>query len=80
MLWKGYLKQQLNAEMRLKLKDCLKVRIKDYQHQGPYIEGDKGRYQHQDLNAWLGPAVVLCHRGNTVWTHTNSNIKKGAAC
>ena len=34
------------AEMHLKLKDCQKVRVREYQHQGPYVEGDKIWYQH----------------------------------
>ena len=38
------------AEMCLKLKDCQKVGIRKYQHQGPYIEGDKVWYQYQDSN------------------------------
>ena len=49
------------TEMRLKLKDCQKVRIRDYQHHGPCIERDKVWYQHQDSNARLGPVVVLFH-------------------
>ena len=45
-----------------------------------YIEGDK--IWHQPLNgtSWLGPASVLCQRGQSVWIHTNGDIKKVAAC
>ena len=39
------------AEMRMKLKDCQKVRVRDYQHRDIYVEGDKVYYQYQDLNA-----------------------------
>ena len=31
-------------------------------------------------NSWLGPAAVLCQRGQSVWLHTNGDIKKVAAC
>ena len=28
----------------------------------------------------MGPAVVLCQRGQSVWLYTNGDIKKAAAC
>ena len=31
-------------------------------------------------NYWLGPAAVLCQRGQRVWLHTNGDIKKVTAC
>ena len=31
-------------------------------------------------NSWLGPAVVLCQRGQSVWIHTNGDIRKVVAC
>ena len=31
-------------------------------------------------NSWIGPAVVLCQRGQSIWLHTNGDIKKVAAC
>ena len=31
-------------------------------------------------NSWLGPPAVLCQRGQSVWLHTNGDIKKVAAC
>ena len=33
------------AEMRAKLNDCQKVRVKEYQHLDKYVEGDKVWYQ-----------------------------------
>ena len=63
------------SDMPLKLKGCQKVQIRGYQHKGPYIEGDKVWYQHQDFNSWLGHAKVLFQRDNKVWIHTNSNVK-----
>ena len=45
-----------------------------------YVEGDKVWYQPQGGNSWLGPASVLCQRGQSVWLHTNGDIKKVAAC
>ena len=31
-------------------------------------------------NSWIGPAAVLCQRGQSVWLHTNGDIKNVAAC
>ena len=45
-----------------------------------YVEGDKVWYQPQNGHSWLGPASVLCQRGQSVWLHTNGDIKKVAAC
>ena len=53
------------AEMRKKLKDCQGVRIQAYQHMRDYVEGDKVWYQPQNGNSWIGPASVLCQRGQS---------------
>ena len=68
------------AEMKKKLKECQGVRTQAYQHMRDYVEGDKVWYQPQNRNSWLGPASVLCQRGQSVWLHTNGDIKKVAAC
>ena len=31
-------------------------------------------------NFWIGPAAVLCQRGQSIWIHTNGDIKKVATC
>ena len=31
-------------------------------------------------NSWIGPAAVLYKLGQSVWLHTNGDIKKVAAC
>ena len=31
-------------------------------------------------NAWLGPAAVVCQRGQCVYLHTHGDLKKIAAC
>ena len=67
------------AEMRKKLKDCQGIRVQAYQHMRDYVEGDKVWYQPQNGNSWLGPASVLCQRGQSVWLHTNGDIRKVAA-
>ena len=36
-------------------------------------------YQPLNANSWLGLAIVLCHRGQTVWLLANGEIKKFAA-
>lgn len=68
------------ADMRKKLKECQGIRSKAYQHMRDYVEGDKVWYQPLNGNSWLGPASVLCQRGQSVWLHTNGDIKKVAAC
>ena len=37
-------------------------------------------YQPLNGNSWLGPAVVLCQRGQSVWVHSAGDIKKVASC
>ena len=68
------------ADMRKKLKECQGLRTQSYQHMRDYVEGDKVWYQPLNGNSWLGPASVLCQRGQSVWIHTNGDIKKVAAC
>ena len=68
------------SDMRRKLNECQKVRIQAYQHRGNYIEGDKVWFQPLNGNAWLGPAVVVCQRGQRVYLHTYGDLKKIAAC
>ena len=36
--------------------------------------------QNKDGVAWHGPALVICQRGNTVFIHSNGEIRKVAAC
>ena len=31
-------------------------------------------------SSWIGPAAVLCQWGQSIWLHTNRDIKKVAAC
>ena len=44
------------------------------------MEGDLVWFQPLNGNAWLGPAAILCHRGQSVWLHTHSDIEKVASC
>ena len=64
------------VEMRLKLKDCQDVRVREYLHRDRYVEGDKVWYKYQDSNAWLVPAEVLYHKENKVWVFVNGNKNK----
>ena len=68
------------ADMRRKLKECQGLRTQAYQHMRDYVEGDKVWYQPLNGNSRLGPASVLCQRGQSVWIHTNGDIKMVAAC
>merc|ERR1712089_84979 len=56
------------------------IRVRNFQHQGNYIAGDKVWYQYKDGNAWLGPAEVIYQKVNAVIIHSNGDVKKVAAC
>ena len=45
-----------------------------------YVEGNKVWYQPQGGNSWQGPASVLCQQGQSVWLHTNGDIKNVVTC
>ena len=68
------------ADMKRISKECQGLRTQAYQHIGDYVEGDKVWYQPLNGTSWLGPASVLCQRGQSVWIHTNGDIRKVAAC
>merc|ERR1711873_340928 len=68
------------VDMRKKLKVCQGLRTQAYQHIRDYVEGDRVLYQPLNRTSWLSPASVLCQRGQSVWIHTNGDIKKVAAC
>ena len=44
------------------------------------MEGDKVWYQPLSGNAWFGPAVVLCQHVQSMWLHSNGDIRKVASC
>ena len=64
------------AETRKKLKDCQKIPIRNYQHQRNYIYGDKIWFQHNEGNAWHGPAEVVFQKGNTIFAYFNGDMRK----
>ena len=66
--------------MRRKLKECQDIRIQEYQHRRDYVEGDKVWFQPLNGNAWIGPALVVCQWGQSVYLHTHGDLKKIAAC
>ena len=68
------------SDMRMKLKDCQNVQIQNYQHRRNYVEGDKVWFQQLNGNAWIGPALVVTQRGQSVYLHTHGDLKKIAAC
>merc|ERR1711873_98901 len=68
------------AETRKKLKDCQKIPVRNYQHQGNYIAGDKIWFQHNEGNAWHGPAEVVHQKGNTIFAYSNGEMRKVAMC
>ena len=67
-------------DMRQKLKDCQNIRICGYQHCEDYIKGDKVWFQPLNGNAWIGPALVVTQRGQSVYLHTHGDSNKIAAC
>ena len=46
------------ADMRRKLIECQKVRVKSYQHRVTYIEGVQVCFQPLNDNPWLGLAAL----------------------
>ena len=66
--------------MRKKLKYCQSLRIRDYQHRRNYVEGDKVWFQPLNGNAWIGPALVVTQRGQSVYLHAHGELKKVPAC
>ena len=44
------------------------------------MEGDLVWFQYLNGNNWLGPAAVLCQRGQSFWLHTYGDVKKVATC
>merc|ERR1712115_586844 len=73
-------KEFREAETRKKLKDCQGIRVRNFQHQGNYIAGDKIWFQYKDGNAWHGPAEVIYQKGNSILIYSNRDVKKVAAC
>ena len=68
------------ADTRKKLKECQGIRVQAYQHLGGFVEGDRVWYEPMTRNPWLGPAAMLCQRGQSMWLHTNGDIKKVVTC
>ncbi len=73
-------KEFREVETRMKLKECQEVRVRSYQHKKNYVKGDKVWYQYKDGNAWYGPGEVIYQKGNTVFMHSNGDVKKVAVC
>ena len=74
------MKEFREAETRKKLNDCQGIRVRNYQHQGKYIAGDKIWFQHNEGNAWHGPADVVYHKGNYIFAYYNGELRKVAMC
>merc|ERR1712173_277817 len=68
------------ADIKCKLKVCQGIRVQAYQHLNEYIEGDLLWYQPLNGNSCLGPAVVLCQRGQNVWIYSAGDTEKAASC
>ena len=67
------------SDIRKKLRDYQGEQIQDYQTCREYIEGDKVWFQPLNGNAWIGPALVVTQRGQSVYLHTHGDLKKIAA-
>ena len=68
-----------DSDMRRKLKECQNVWVYEYQHRGNYVEGDKVWNQPLNRNAWLGPALVVSQRGQSVYLHNHRDLKNIAS-
>merc|ERR1712240_689963 len=73
-------KEFREAETKVKLKECQGVRIRSYQHQDKYVQGDKVWFQYKDGSAWHGPGEVIYQKGYAVFIHSNGDVRKVAAC
>ena len=62
------------------MRECQGIRVQSYQHLDEYIEGDPVSYQPLNGSSWLGPAAVICQRGQSVWIQSAGDIRKVAAC
>ena len=51
------------VDVKKKLKECQRVKVMAYQHQGPYKEGDKVWHQNKVSKSECAPAVVHCQKG-----------------
>ena len=58
----------------MKLKDCQNIQKQSYQHRRDYVEGDKVWFQPLNGNAWIGPALVVTQRGQSVYLHAHGEI------
>ena len=68
------------ADIRRKLKECQGIWTQSYQHLRGFVEGDKVWFQPLNGNSWLRPGAVLCQRGQSVWLHLHSYIRKVVTC
>ena len=67
------------SDITKKLKECQDVQVYEYQHWDNYLEGDKVWYQPLIGKAWLGPALVVTQRGQSVYLYTHWDSKKIAS-
>ena len=44
------------------------------------MSGDKVWFQYKDGVVWHGPGGVIYQKGNTVFIHSNGDVKKVAEC
>ena len=64
------------TDMKKKLKECQRVKVMAYQHQGPYLEGDRVWHQNKDGKSWCGSAVGHCQKGKSLWIYSMGEMKK----
>ena len=64
--------------MKKNLRECQRVKVMAYQHQGPYKERDKIWHQNKDGKSWCGPSLVLYQKGRSVGIYPMGEIKKVA--
>ena len=54
------------TDIKMKLKECQRGKVMAYQHQGPYLKGDRVWYQNEYKKPLCGSVMAYCQKGRSV--------------
>lgn len=54
------------VDMKMKLKECQRVKMIVYHHQRPYKKGYKVWHQNKNGKCWCGLELVHCQKGRSL--------------
>ena len=63
------------TDIKMKLKECQRGKVMAYQHQGPYLKGDRVWYQNEYKKPLCGSVMAYCQKGRSVWIYFIGEIK-----